>query len=384
MPPIKIAHVVPSFYPAHGYGGPIQSVYALTNALARLGCDIRVLTTNANGLHAVLPLDTAREHRLGDAISVRYCPRLMRHSVSPELLRVLPEYVRWADVVHLTAVYNFTTFPTLAIARRHRKPVVWSPRGALQRWTGSRRPNVKAIWEMVARGLATNRLVLHVTSEQESIESLRKFPAARTEIIPNGIEIPAAVSHEESKGPLRLLFIGRIDPKKGIENLLDACARLDFPWILTIAGSGEEAYLRSIEARVHSLGLDEMVTMTGEVRDDAKERVYRQADICMVPSFTENFALVVAEALARAVPVIASRGTPWQAVERKGCGRWVENSPESLASAITQLRSMPMREMGRRGREWMQQDFSWDTIGARMVAVYRELLAERGATAAAS
>ncbi|MGZ4833485.1 MAG: glycosyltransferase [Terriglobales bacterium] len=384
MPPIKIAHVVPSFYPAHSYGGPIQSVYALTNALARLGCEVRVLTTNANGLRAVLPVDTAREHRLGDGISVRYCPRRVRHSVSPDLLRVLPDYVRWADVVHLTAVYNFTTFPTLAIARRHRKPVVWSPRGALQRWTGSRRPNVKAIWEIVARGLATNRLVLHVTSEQESIESLRKFPAARAELIPNGIEIPAAVSHEESKGPLRLLFIGRIDPKKGIENLLDACARLDFPSVLTIAGSGEEAYLRSIAARVHSLGLDEMVTMRGEVCDDAKERVYRQADICMVPSFTENFALVVAEALARGVPVIASRGTPWQAVERKSCGRWVENSPESLASAITQLRSMPMREMGRRGREWMQQDFSWDTIGARMVAVYRELLAEKGATAAAT
>ena len=209
---LKIAHVVPSFFPAHVYGGPIQSVYALCNALARLGCEVRVLTTNANGLDAVLPVDTACEHRLGDGISVRYCARRLRHSVAPELLRLLPDYVRWADVVHLTAVYNFTTFPTLAAARRQAKPVVWSPRGALQRWTGSRHPGIKSVWEMMARGLLPQPLMLHVTSEEERRESLQKIPAARAEIIPNGIEIPAAVTRTEGHGTLRLLYIGRIDP----------------------------------------------------------------------------------------------------------------------------------------------------------------------------
>jgi glycosyltransferase involved in cell wall biosynthesis len=244
-PPLKIAHVVPSFFPAHVYGGPIRSVYALCNALARLGCEVRVLTTNTNGPKAVLPVDTSCEHRMGDGIAVRYCARRLRQSVSPELLHVLPNYVRWADLVHLTAVYNFTTFPTLVTARRHSKPLVWSPRGALQRWSGSRHSGVKSLWEMITRGLAPEPLVLHLTSEQERLESLEKFPAARAEVIPNGIEIPAIVVHQESSDTLRLLFLGRLDPKKGIENLLDACARLDFPWTLIIAGGGEDAYLRS-------------------------------------------------------------------------------------------------------------------------------------------
>ncbi len=381
-PPLKIAHVVPSFFPAHVYGGPIRSVYALCNALARLGCEVRVLTTNSNGLHAVLPVDTSREHRMGDGIAVRYCARRLRHSVSPQLLRVLPDYVRWADVVHLTAVYNFTTFPTLASARRQSKPVVWSPRGALQRWSGSRHPGVKSLWETITRGLAPEPLVLHVTSEQERLESLEKFPAARAEVIPNGIEIPATVSRQESSGPLRLLFIGRLDPKKGIENLLDACARLDFPWTLIIAGGGDDAYLRSIAGRIRALGLGEKAFMAGEVLDDAKERVFQQADVCVAPSFTENFAIVVAEALARAVPVIAGRGTPWQGVEQHGCGLWIDNSPESIAAAITRFRSAPLRDMGMRGREWMQREFSWDTIGARMLAVYTELLAPIAGAAA--
>ncbi|MBZ5566483.1 MAG: glycosyltransferase [Acidobacteriia bacterium] len=370
---LRIAHLVPSFYPAHFYGGPIQSVYALCNGLARRGCEVRVLTTNANGLNAVLDVDTAREHLMGDGISVRYCARRLRHSVSPELLRLLPDYVRWADVVHLTAVYNFTTFPTMATARRQRKPLVWSPRGALQRWSGSRRTVLKSMWEMISRGLAPQPLVLHVTSEEERHESLQKIPLVRAEVIPNGIDIPSTVSHLQGTGALRLLYIGRLDPKKGLENLLDACARLDFPWTLTIAGAGDDAYLRSLADRIRTLGVERNAVLAGEVLDEAKERVFQNADLCVVPSFTENFAIVVAEALARAVPVITSHGTPWQAVEHHGCGLWIDNSPEALAAAIARLRSAPLREMGARGREWMQSDFSWNTIAARMIAVYTDL-----------
>ncbi len=380
---IRVAHVVPSFYPAHAYGGPIRSVYALCDSLASLGCEVRALTTNTNGLDAVLPVDTGREHVL-DGFSVRYCPRRLRHSVSPELLRVLPEYVRWADVVHLTAVYNFPTFPTFAAARRYGKPMVWSPRGALQRWAGSKRPVLKSLWERVTREIAPDSVVLHVTSEQEKIESLRRFPDFRAEVIPNGIEIPPLISHYENKGRLRLLFIGRIDPKKGIENLLDACAQLSFPWSLTIAGGGDAAYVETIRQRIENLQLSAKVTMTGEVLDDDKEAVFRDADICVVPSFTENFAIVVAESLARAIPVIASHGTPWRDIEKHGCGMWVDNSPASLAAAITQLHRAPLREMGDRGRAWMESEFSWQSIGERMLALYEEVIGSRVHAAATS
>ncbi len=381
---IRVAHVVPSFYPAHVYGGPIRSVYALCDSLAGLGCEVRALTTNTNGLEAVLPVDTEREQVLGNGFTVRYCPRRLRHSVSPELLRVLPEYVRWADVIHLTGVYNFPTFPTFAAARRYGKPVVWSPRGALQRWVGSRRPVLKSLWERVTREIAPDSVVLHVTSEQEKIESLQRFPDFRAEVIPNGVEIPAVVSHEKYDGRMRLLFIGRIDPKKGIENLLEACAQLIFPWKLTIAGPGEAAYIETIRQRIEKLQLSDHVSMTGEVLGDDKECVFRTADVCVAPSHTENFAIVVAEALAHAVPVIASRGTPWRDVEKHGCGLWVDNSPASLAAAITQLHGAPLRDMGARGRAWMEREFSWQSIGARMLGLYEEVIGSRVHAAASS
>lgn len=375
---MKILHIVPSFFPAHVYGGPIASVYQLCRYLARKGCDVRVLTTDANGPDKVLDVHTAREVELADSLHVRYCHRLIRHSVSISLLRLLPSYIRWADLVHLTAVYSFPTIPTLLAAKFFGKPVVWSPRGAFQRWEGSTRTISKGIWERVCRILAPNRLILHFTSEEEAKESLRRFPAVEVAIIPNGVEIPDALSPGNSNGILRLLYLGRLHPIKGIENLLTACKLLNDgsvrTWALTLAGPGDQAYTQLLRSRIEEYELSDRVKMVGEVRGEKKKQIFENSDLTIVPSYTENFAMVVAESLAHGVPVIASRGTPWRRVEEIGCGLWVENDPESLAKTIEQISRMPLKEMGRRGREWMTKDFSWDERTKDILMVYFKLL----------
>jgi glycosyltransferase involved in cell wall biosynthesis len=94
-----------------------------------------------------------------------------------------------------------------------------------------------------------------------------------------------------------------------------------------------------------------------------------------VPSFKENFSLVVAESLSYGVPVVVGDGTPWKQVDQIGCGRCVRNSPDELAKAIEALGDAPLNEMGLRGRDWMQREFGWDTVGKNMAATYRELIA---------
>src|SRR5689334_9039361 len=131
---MNVLHVMPSFYPAHHYGGPIQSVYQLCRSLAALGCKVRVLTTNANGPDCVLDVEPGVEIDLADGVSVTYCNGLMLDSASVGLLGKLPACVRCADVVHLTAVYSFPVIPALLASRQSGKPVLWSPRGSLQRW----------------------------------------------------------------------------------------------------------------------------------------------------------------------------------------------------------------------------------------------------------
>ena len=108
--------------------------------------------------------------------------------------------------------------------------------------------------------------------------------------------------------------------------------------------------------------------------DDDKRDIFQRTEVLVLPSHSENFGNVVAEALAYGVPVIASRGTPWSRLEEKGCGLWVSNDPKTLAAAIEDISKMPLEEMGQRGREWMQQEFSWPSIAAAMIETYREML----------
>jgi glycosyltransferase involved in cell wall biosynthesis len=372
---MRILHVVPSFYPAYFYGGPIRSTFELCRNVVELGCEVRVLTTDANGLDRVLDVDKNGEVELPEGFRVRYCPRRQRHSVSPTLMRLLPTYMRWADVVHLTGVYNFPTFPTIFWDRLLHKPLIWSPRGALQRWEGSSRVGLKAVWDFLWYHAADRvELTVHVTSEQESRETLARFPKLRMATIPNGVGVPVDLNRIESNGELRLLFIGRLDPKKGIEALLKACSLLDsaLPWRLAIAGWGAPEYASQLKKQIDALGLSGRVEMLGTVLSNDKKRLFERSDVALVPSYTENFAIVVAEALAHGVPVIASKGTPWSRLEEMRCGFWVKNDPASLANAIHTISTMPLRDMGQRGREWMQNEFSWRYVTSQMLALYHQ------------
>ena len=373
---VKVLHVTPSFYPAHVYGGPTRSVYELCGNLARKGCDVRVLTTDANGPDAVLDVDTTQAVDV-DGFRVRYCHRIKDVSISPTLLRLLSPSIRWADVVHLTAVYSFPTIPTLLACRMLSKPVVWSPRGMLQRWQGTTRPALKTIWEGACGFVAPRSLVLHTTSEAEREESLARLPGVEMFVIPNGIEVPEQTAQVNGHKLLRLLCIGRLHPKKGIENLLEAYrllnGSLSVPVSLTIAGAGDPAYTRQLSERIRQSGLAGQIKMVGEVLGADKANTFINADVVVVPSHTENFGLVVVEALAYGLPVIASTGTPWQGLREMGCGLWVDNRPESLAAAIKEISQMPLREMGLKGREWMQKEFTGDIMAEKMIAVYRRI-----------
>lgn len=379
---MKILHVSPSFYPTRAYGGTIRSGYGLCRGLANLGCDVRVLTTDTDGLGRML--DVPNEHDVQvDGLRIRYCHKLFRHSVSPQMLPALREYVQWADVVHLTAVYSFPTFPTLSYCRWFRKPLVWSPRGSLQRWDQSTRVAAKYLWERACLELVLReKLILHTTSEDEASQSRARFPGVYTVVVRNGVELPTEIRRTGPAGKLRIAYLGRLHPVKGIELLLDACKLLDQtsePWQLSIAGSGESGYANSLHSKVADLGLQAHVDFLGEVAGETKENLFANSDVVIVPSHVENFGMVIAEALTHEVPVIASKGTPWEGLHTNNCGLWVENDPQTLAAAIHQIRTMPLREMGRRGRCWMEREFSWHSVCGQMLAVFEQCLG-RGAS----
>lgn len=372
---MKVLHVTPSFYPAKQYGGPIYSGYSLCNYLAVVpDLELRVLTTDSDGSKRI---DREQANRIGNLAYPVYYARCWFSDFAPGMFVRLPAMIKWADVVHLTAVYSAPTIPALLLCKLFRKPVVWSLRGALQRWPGTTRAMPKKIWELLCDLLCEEeRIALHVTSPREAQDSTRRIKNARLVIIPNGVDIPPANAARQWRPnhQLRLLYLGRLHPIKGIENLLRALVQLDPIASLSICGNGSKRYELTLKSLVDELSLANRVHFIGAVAGAEKEKQFREADLCVVPSFSENFGMVVAESLASGVPVIVSTGAPWSDVETHGCGLWVDNDPRRLAKAINNISERPLAAMGKKGREWMGQDFGWPSIAQRMHEVYRGLL----------
>lgn len=368
---MKVLHVIPNYYPATGWGGPITSTKAICDGLAaQPDVEVRVLTTNA--------ASPARGDRIDPTdlpYPVRYTRRIAGHSISPGLLARLPAAIAWADVVHLTATYNFPTLPTLMLARMQGRPLVWSPRGALQataEWAAAPRKGAKHQFERAAQLLRPQTTVLHVTAQSEAAASTDRLPGIETAVIPNCVAIPELGPPQRQPGSIRLLYLGRLHPKKGIERLFTAMAALPAHVTLDVYGDGDTRYVAGLKQQARRYA--GRIRLHGHVEGTMKRAAFQQADLCVLASYSENFAMSVAEALAHGVPVVTSTATPWQGLEREGCGRWVDLSQVTLADAIRSLLNKDLPAMGARGRDWMIRDFSPEAMIDAFLTLYRGLL----------
>ncbi|PUB12129.1 glycosyltransferase [Yoonia sediminilitoris] len=369
---MKILHVAPSYFPATKWGGPIWSTKAICDGLDQTpGFVVRVLTTDAA---SPAPRDRVAPAEL--PYRVDYARRVAGHSIAPGLLARLPTAVAWADVVHLTATYNFPTLPTMAIARTLGKPLVWSPRGALQAtasWEDAPRKGAKATFERLAQLLRPRDTVLHVTSDAEAAESVTRLPDIQTAMIPNCVAIPTLQLRAPRKGNgLRLLCLGRIHPKKGIDLLIDALAHLPGAVTLDIYGTGDADYVQALRSLAQPMGA--RIRFHGHVEREQKTAAFANADLFVLPSHSENFGIVVAEALAHAVPVLTTTATPWTGLQRMQCGRCMSLYDHDLRDEITQLAGQDLAAMGRCGRDWMRRGFSSSAMTAAFCALYQRLL----------
>ena len=377
---LRVLHIIPSFYPATYFGGPIFSTYGLCNAMVKTdNVELKVLTTDSAGPanHDRVNVSAVPTF-LPQGYEVYYCRKTYGKDISPEMFWRLLKMVRWADVVHLTGVYSPSTIPTLLVCRLLGQPIVWSPRGSLQRWKGSTRIGVKSLWEATCnRMLQSGSAFLHVTSQEEANASGARMTRAQVVLIPNGVDVPDMDAERNwcPSGKLRVLYLGRLHPIKGIENLLVALSAPELSeTLLTVRGEGDFAYQASLEKLVSELGIGDRVTFAGKVTNDMKKAVYAGADVCVIPSFVENFGMVVADSLAHGVPVIVSKGAPWSGVETHGCGWWINNSPEEIASTIQEVTIHNLAIMGTKGRSWMKEEFSWDDVAQKMLATYQSLI----------
>ena len=379
---MNILHISPSFYPAIRWGGPVFSNYSLCNALQAIDeVNLKVLTTNAATPESNNKLTDKDIEQLNAPYEITYCHRFAGQCISFELLYRLKNKIQWSDLIHLTGVYSFPTLPVLFLTHILEKPVVWSPHGALMRWKGTTKPTMKRYWESLCKTIADiKNCCIHVTSVLEETASKIIFPEFKYKFIAHGVEIPEtnSIRNPLQSGFLRIIYIGRIHPIKGIENLLAGLALLhDIKYELVICGSGDSNFLDYLKSVSIKNGIYNNVKFAGHIDGDQKKNALLNSDFCIVPSYSENFGMVVAEALASGLPVICSKGAPWSDLEKYDCGIWTDNDPQSLANAIRRIITMDIPAMGQRGRKWMMSDFNWTTIAKRMFMLYREMITKK-------
>jgi glycosyltransferase involved in cell wall biosynthesis len=265
-------------------------------------------------------------------------------------------------------------------AHTHRVTQVVSVRGMLSPWALKRRRIRKAVlWRVRQRLDLFRATAFHATSELE-VNQIRSAGFSQPiALIPNGIRVPHEMPLPDQVSHRRMLLISRLHPVKGLENLLHAfqlaCSSND--WELWLAGPSETGYRESLRRLSSQLGVSQRVQFLDEVDDDEKWKLYASADRFVLPSFSENFGISIAEALAAGVPVITTTGTPWSELVPRGAGWWVEPSVQELTMALreaTQMSPVDLRVMGARGRDWVRCDFVWDSVAERMCQFYQWLL----------
>lgn len=290
------------------------------------------------------------------------------------------------EVLHLHGLWLRPLHCAAAWARRRGIPVVWSTHGMTAPWAlGHKRWKKLPSWFVYQRRDLLSARKLHCTSAAEVAwnAAALSLDAAdcRFVVAPLGTHLPdlsaADMTRSGDTKEFMVLFVGRIYPVKGLENLLGAAARLrDEPIGFRIVGPDEAGHRAVLERMVRELKL-RSVTFAGECPRAALGAEYAACDLLVLPSHSENFGASVVDALAWGKVVVASTGTPWSVLRGERCGWWTPNDPDSLAAAIrsaAKLSPAERAEMGARGRALVVRDYAWSAVASRLSAAYAELI----------
>jgi len=383
--PLNIAYVSP--YLAERFGGPVTVVKNVGCALATAGHNVSYWSTSdGDDQDTSASLSNAHVYDLD-------WPRSWRRSKA--FAKGLSAHISSFDIVHINALWLYSTYAASKIAKTNKVPYILCPGGTLQSWAlrngWLKWLKKKAYLNTIGNLMIGRAACLHACSAQEAKYFRQVGYRGPITIIPNGVDTneftggdgsEAEAYWPELKNRPVLLFMSRLSPEKGLDILIPVWADLvKSPAykdsILVIAGPDVRGYRKVVEGIIDRYNVGSQICMTGMVQGSKKLALLRRADIFVLPSYSENFGIVVAEALACGTPVITTTGTPWEQLQEVDAGRWVLPREAELARTLRELLNMSdsqRKAMGQRGQDLIKGNYTWDRIVDKFLILYNCVL----------
>jgi glycosyltransferase involved in cell wall biosynthesis len=349
------------------YGGPAFSVTRLATALVDIGVEVGLWAADGSAPVTQLLPDHTSIQRFGGSES-----------------EALDRFGS-ADLLHDNGIWLPHNHRFAMLAEKCGLPRVVSIRGMLEPWAFRHKHAKKKVawWLYQRRDL--REAAIHITTGEAEARNLRRFElGVPIATIPNGVDVPEdRRPNFETKSTIRsrqktALFLGRIYPVKGLPMLVEAWARVrPAGWRLQIAGPNEAGHQKQVEKAVSDASLADVISFVGPVEAKAKSEVFFNAELFVLPTYSENFGMAIAEALAHGVPVLTTTGAPWPMLEETGCGWWVEPTMDGIAEGLrSATNSDPgtLQLMGKKGRDLVSKQFGWSRIASLLRCTYEEVL----------
>lgn len=296
------------------------------------------------------------------------------------------------DLIHLHGLFTFVSNAAFSAASTANVPLVVSPHGMLDPWAlNNSRLKKRIFFALIERKVLHCASAIHVLNVAEEYAlSQAATVNSRVRVIPNGVLEQSVVTNEIAADQrFKLLFLGRLHPKKGLSELITSLAILkqrhyNFlrKFEVNLVGWGDDTYIKKLESQVSALELLGCVYFRGAAFDEEKARYFATADAFILPSFSEGLPMAVLEAWSYGLPVLMTPecNLP-EGFESKAAIR-VQTNPESLANSIAAMLETPrdeLRAMGQRGLELVRSKFCWDSVAEQYLEMYDEVLAEHEA-----
>jgi glycosyltransferase involved in cell wall biosynthesis len=386
---MRVVHIASLYGSDVSKGGVARAASLLARGQARIGADVSVFASSAD-VAGDLETREGEDHR---GVSFHSFPirRGSRLSFSRAFLEACNERMGEFDIIHVHGIWSFTgTWAALA-ARRNNVAYVVSPQGMLNDWAMRFRAYKKIpYWYAVERHTVKGAAWIHFATDEEKRQARRWIGETKSKVIPIGVDLREFAAlpprgefrdrHRIPRDAPVLAFLGRIHPIKGLSVLLKALARLkaEVPGlILAVAGPDEDGYRSELERLGRGLGIDGHLRWLGTIEEKSKLGFLSDADVFVLPSFSENFGLAAVEAMAVGCPVIVGRGVNIAPqVQAYGAGWVVSTEAEPLASAIAEALHNPeaCRTAGKAGQQLVADQYDGEAVAREMLKAYEEHL----------